>query len=190
MRARSSAAMARVLTHQSCLMYLATVPTTAGRAPSIEFLQLTADPLRCNLLEELGRSDRRVGELCGLLGKPQSLVSYHLRALRNGGLVSARQSTADGRDTYYRADIDRFATFSAVRERHCIPPFAWRVSVQIHRGDEVERPTCCSSAPATRRSQMAEALLAHRTQGAVTARSAGSHPKPLHANAIRTMAER
>jgi ArsR family transcriptional regulator, arsenate/arsenite/antimonite-responsive transcriptional repressor / arsenate reductase (thioredoxin) len=40
------------------------------------------------------------------------------------------------------------------------------------------------------RSQMAEALLEHRTSGAMTARSGGSHPKPLHANAVRVMAER
>jgi DNA-binding transcriptional ArsR family regulator len=31
----------------------------------------------------------------------KSLVSYHLRGLRDGGLVSMRRSAADGRDTYY-----------------------------------------------------------------------------------------
>jgi protein-tyrosine-phosphatase len=30
----------------------------------------------------------------------------------------------------------------------------------------------------------------HRTAGVVGARSAGSHPKPLHPNAVRVMAER
>jgi protein-tyrosine-phosphatase len=30
----------------------------------------------------------------------------------------------------------------------------------------------------------------HRTHGAIAARSAGSHPKPLHPNAVRVMAER
>jgi protein-tyrosine-phosphatase len=39
------------------------------------------------------------------------------------------------------------------------------------------------------RSQMAEALLHHRTNGRVEARSAGSRPKPLHPNAVRAMAE-
>src|SRR4029079_19425833 len=77
--------------------------------PSVEFLQLVAGPLRWQLLNELGRSDRRVSELCDLVGKPQSLVSYHLRELRVSGLVSARQSAADGRDTYYRGNVDRFA---------------------------------------------------------------------------------
>ena len=40
------------------------------------------------------------------------------------------------------------------------------------------------------RSQIAEALIEHRSQAAIDARSAGSHPKPLHPNAVRVMAER
>jgi protein-tyrosine-phosphatase len=39
------------------------------------------------------------------------------------------------------------------------------------------------------RSQMAEALLEHRSDGTMRAHSAGSHPKPLHPNAVRAMAE-
>jgi protein-tyrosine-phosphatase len=37
---------------------------------------------------------------------------------------------------------------------------------------------------------MAEALLEHRSGHTIQARSAGSHPKPLHPNAVRAMAER
>jgi protein-tyrosine-phosphatase len=40
------------------------------------------------------------------------------------------------------------------------------------------------------RSQMAEALLAHLSDHTIQARSAGSHPKTLHANAVRVMADR
>lgn len=40
------------------------------------------------------------------------------------------------------------------------------------------------------RSQIAEGLVEHRTNGTVTARSAGSHPKPVHPNAVRVMAVR
>jgi protein-tyrosine-phosphatase len=39
------------------------------------------------------------------------------------------------------------------------------------------------------RSQMAEALIRARSGGAIEAVSAGSHPKPLHPNAVRVMAE-
>jgi protein-tyrosine-phosphatase len=40
------------------------------------------------------------------------------------------------------------------------------------------------------RSQIAEALCERLSGGAVRAFSAGSHPKPLHANAVRVMRER
>src|SRR3954464_7833492 len=63
--------------------------------------------LRWRLLSELARSDRRVGELCALAGRRQSLVSYHLRQLRDGGLVSMPRSAADGRDSYYVLDLAR-----------------------------------------------------------------------------------
>src|ERR671914_3070725 len=71
------------------------------------FLRLAGHPLRWRLLSELARSDRRVGELCELADRRQSLVSYHLRRLRDGGLVSLRRSAADGRDTYYVLELAR-----------------------------------------------------------------------------------
>ena len=79
----------------------------APEEASLHFLQLVADPLRWQLLGELARSDRRVGEVAERLGKAQNLVSYHLGELRSGGLVSARQSSADGRDTYNRQHLAR-----------------------------------------------------------------------------------
>src|SRR5215208_4710969 len=78
----------------------------AGTSPP-SFLRLAGHPLRWQLLSELAGSDRRVGELCALAGRRQSLVSYHLRQLRDGGLVSTRRSAADGRDTYYVLDLPR-----------------------------------------------------------------------------------
>ena len=40
------------------------------------------------------------------------------------------------------------------------------------------------------RSQIAEGLLEHMSDGRVEAASAGSHPKPLHPNAVRVMRKR
>ena len=62
-------------------------------------------PLRWRLLRELTRSDRAVSELTDRVGEPQNLVSYHLRRLRDGGLVSTRRSAADRRGTYYAIDL-------------------------------------------------------------------------------------
>src|SRR5215211_7666672 len=84
------------------------IATTQAQTPSPpRFLRLAGHPLRWQLLSELKRSDRRVGELCELASQRQSLVSYHLRQLRDGGLVSARRSLADGRDTYYVLELAR-----------------------------------------------------------------------------------
>src|ERR1700754_3991019 len=85
------------------------MPTGAGAdtASPPRFLRLAGHPLRWRLLSELARSDRRVGELCQLARQPQSLVSYPLRQLRDGGLVSARRSLADGRDSYYVLELTR-----------------------------------------------------------------------------------
>src|SRR5215212_6532064 len=81
--------------------------TEHGDGTPPRFLRLAGHPLRWRLLRELARSDRRVGELCELADRRQSLVSYHLRQLRDGGLVSMRRSAADGRDTYYALDLPR-----------------------------------------------------------------------------------
>src|SRR5215216_4095825 len=78
-----------------------------GESAPPPFLRLAGHPLRWRLLSELARSDRRVGELCELAGRRQNLVSYHLRQLRDGGLVSTRRSAADGRDTYYVLELTR-----------------------------------------------------------------------------------
>src|SRR5436190_16652190 len=81
-------------------------PQTLASAPPA-FLQLAGHPVRWRLLSELARSDRLVSELTGLVGEPQNLVSYHLGKLRGGRLVSARRSSADGRDTYYGLELAR-----------------------------------------------------------------------------------
>jgi ArsR family transcriptional regulator, arsenate/arsenite/antimonite-responsive transcriptional repressor / arsenate reductase (thioredoxin) len=162
----------------------------AGRSP-LEFLQLVGNPHRWQLLVELARSDRRVGELTERCGERQNLISYHLGELRRGGLVSSRRSSADGRDTYYRVDVARCtellcATGAALQPGLRLGPLPVdRVQV---RGRAPRVLLLCTGNSA--RSQMAEALLRMRSGGAVEARSAGSHPKPLHPHAVRVMAER
>ncbi len=86
-------------------MYFGGVSVRQDSPP--RFLRLAAEPLRWRLLGELARSDRQVRELTAMLGQPQSLVSYHLSRLRDGGLVAMRRSSADGRNAYYSIDLAR-----------------------------------------------------------------------------------
>ena len=153
-------------------------------------LPLMADPHRWRLLTELARSDRRVGELTELIGAPQNLVSYHLRELRNAGIVTARRSSADRRDVYYRADLRRCRDLlaGAGGDLHpglrLVPPPS-----DAHPTGRTPRVLfLCTGNSA--RSQIAEALVMHRSGHAVDARSAGSHPKPLHPEAVRVMRDR
>jgi protein-tyrosine-phosphatase len=169
------------------------VIATAGHGESRppHFLRLAGHPLRWRLLSELARSDRRVGELCELAGRRQSLVSYHLRQLRDGGLVSLRRSAADGRDTYYVLDLPRcgeLLTSAGVSLHPGLAPTP-RPRSERERGATVARVLfLCTGNSA--RSQIAEALAADLSGGVVSAASAGSHPKPLHPNAVRVMRTR
>jgi protein-tyrosine-phosphatase len=153
-------------------------------------LGLLAEPLRWQIVTALGRSDRRVGELVELVGKPQNVVSYHLAELRETGVVSARRSSADGRDVYYRAHLPECRDLLGQAAQSLHPGFS-PVRTLSHGGKRRARPRLlflCTGNSA--RSQIAEALADHRSAGAVDARSAGSDPKPLHPNAVRVMAER
>jgi protein-tyrosine-phosphatase len=161
----------------------------ATQAP--EILGLLSDPLRWQLVVELGRSDRRVGELVQRVGKPQNLVSYHLAELRQAGVVRARRSSADGRDVYYCADLSRCRDLLNDAGLSLHPGLFLESMQPASATRRSARPRVlflCTGNSA--RSQIAEALTEHRSAGTVAARSAGSHPKSLHPNAVRVMAER
>src|SRR3954452_18664941 len=74
-----------------------------------EFIRMISHPLRWRMVAELAHSDLRVRELGDIVGEPQNLLSYHLRLLRIGGLVTSRRSSFDARDSYYHLDLDRCA---------------------------------------------------------------------------------
>ncbi|MGH3165246.1 MAG: metalloregulator ArsR/SmtB family transcription factor [Trebonia sp.] len=177
-------------------------------------VRLLADPVRWRLMRELASGDWRVRELVAVAGQPQNLISYHLRQLRAGGLVTARRSSFDGRDTYYSLDLDRCAqalagAASALHPALALPVIAPETLAPETLAPETPAPETPAPAPesatpaeASRprvlfvctgnssRSPMAEALLRHRAGTAVEAASAGIRPKPVHPDAAAVMRDR
>ena len=66
--------------------------------PCVAKLKALADTTRLGVVESLMSGPRRAGELGEQLGVEQSLLSHHLRVLREMGLLEARR---DGKSVIY-----------------------------------------------------------------------------------------
>ena len=102
-----------------------------------------------------------------------------------------RRSAADGRDTYYVLDLARCGKLLSSTGASLHPGLAPTPRPRTAR-EPASKPArvlfLCTGNSA--RSQIAEALAEQLSDGAVGAASAGSHPKPLHPNALRVMRDR
>lgn len=66
-----------------------------------------SDPLRIQVIELLREQELCVCELCDILKVSQSKLSFHLKTLKEAGLVRARQ---EGRWVYYSLNLSQFVT--------------------------------------------------------------------------------
>ena len=165
---------------------------SGGAVPRV--VRLLADPVRWRLACELARGDYRVRELVAATGHPQNLVSYHLRQLRDGGLVTARRSSFDARDTYYSLNLEGCAgalarAAGSLHPGLAPPPgLAALTDLGIQPGPGPRVLFLCTGN--STRSPMAEALLRHRAGRRVLTMSAGIRPKPVHQAAVAVLRDR
>ncbi len=172
---------------------------TATVNPTLDFLKLLAHDVRWTLVASLAESDRRVQELVELLQRPQNLISYHLRLLRDGHMVKERRSSADGRDVYYSLDLDHLRSLylESGQALHpalaCAEPVATALqtaAVTTNEDGETKRPFrvlfLCTHNSA--RSQLAEGILRANGGSLVDVFSAGSETDQVHPLAIRAAA--
>ena len=89
------------------------MPDIADQARAVAALRFRAlgDETRLRLLEILTAGERCVSDLMDALGLGQSLVSHHLRALREAGLVVVRR---EGRQMYYAISAPALAAVRLV----------------------------------------------------------------------------
>ena len=102
-------------------------PIACGSAPlEVEearlLLRALADPIRLQVIEALGGGERCVCDLTADLGLAQSKLSFHLKVLRDTGLLADRQS---GRWVYYRLQpdaLERLRAWLAALAASCTVP--------------------------------------------------------------------
>ena len=71
-----------------------------------KFLKCIGEPTRLQILKLLTGDEKCVGELASVLNKEQSLISHHLRALKECNIVKERQ---EAQKVYYKLTDARLA---------------------------------------------------------------------------------
>ena len=95
------------LVHQIPLMYIPVVPVAASTRliRSTPAFRAMGDPTRMKILELLRDGERCVCELTDELQAAQSRLSFHLKILKDAGLIRDRR---EGRWVYYSLAPQRF----------------------------------------------------------------------------------
>jgi len=81
------------------------VATHSRTDRAIELFHALSDETRLEIIELLRKGERCVCELTDTLDAAQSRLSFHLRVLKDAGVVRDRK---DGRWVYYELDSDVF----------------------------------------------------------------------------------
>jgi ArsR family transcriptional regulator, arsenate/arsenite/antimonite-responsive transcriptional repressor len=100
----------------------AVAPLARDSEQARALLKALADPCRLQVLEALAGGERCVCDLTTGLGLAQSRLSFHLKVLRDAGLLSDRHS---GRWVYYRLRpeaLEALQGWLAALTRQCTTP--------------------------------------------------------------------
>jgi len=76
--------------------------TGVANKKAIDSLKALADPIRLEIIESLSSGEKCVCDLMQETGLAQSRISFHLKVLKDAGVITDRQS---GRWVYYQLDI-------------------------------------------------------------------------------------
>ena len=79
------------------------MPTTVAAPPTLPQLKALADENRLAILNELASGERCVCDLMERIELKQPLLSFHLKILKDAGLITCRR---DGRWCYYSVNAE------------------------------------------------------------------------------------
>ena len=69
----------------------------------VGIMESLSDPIRINILELMMDGEICVCDIVNVTGLSQSKISYHIKILKDSGLISDRQ---EGRWVYYKLDLE------------------------------------------------------------------------------------
>ena len=82
------------------------MPNSHSRDHVFSGFHALSEPIRIQVLELLREGEFCVGDMCERLSIAQSKLSFHLKTLKEAGLVNARQQ---GRWMYYSLNPEQFS---------------------------------------------------------------------------------
>jgi ArsR family transcriptional regulator len=112
----------RATTGNSGATAIAPAPGSLGADQARALLKALSDPIRLQVIEALGDGECCVCELTAELGLAQSKLSFHLKVLKEAGLLADRQ---EGRWIYYRLQgeaIEQLRGWLGELASSCITP--------------------------------------------------------------------
>jgi len=95
--------------------------TTLDLATAARWFHALSDETRLEIVRRLGTGERCVCELTDALEAAQSRLSFHLKVLKDAGLVADRR---EGRWMYYTLNLEALAEVGELAETLAAPPTA------------------------------------------------------------------
>ena len=93
--------MAILVKLQHCSWTDELMSTGVANEKAIDSLKALAEPIRLEIIEALSNGEKCVCDLMQETGLAQSKISFHLKVLKEAGVITDRQS---GRWVYYKLD--------------------------------------------------------------------------------------